>query len=127
MTTIGTPVGPFFMGFVTKHIGVQWNFWIFAIINLCEYNLAGGLHHDGFFDNMSPWQITLYPLSWRDFSISFLLVKHPRVLTAACAYAVTFCYGNNALIVEIPIVFGGKFHFDAQQIGLCSPSPLDVS
>lgn len=37
MTTIGTPAGPFFMGFVIQHIGIQWMFWIYAIINFCQF------------------------------------------------------------------------------------------
>lgn len=46
------------------------------------------------------------------------MTKHPRVLIAVCAHAIFFCYGNIALIVEMPIHFGEKFNFDAQQIGL---------
>ena len=36
MTTIGTPAGPFIMGFVTQHLGMQWIFWIFTIINFVQ-------------------------------------------------------------------------------------------
>ncbi|KAJ5994704.1 hypothetical protein N7481_001681 [Penicillium waksmanii] len=130
MTTIGTPAGPFFMGFVVKHIGVQWIFWIFAIINLCQfllylaigdetvYNPDNEREKVGALGKMLPRQITSRSLSLRDFVAPFELVKYPRVLIAACAHAVTFCYGNIALIVEMPIVFGEKFNFDAQQIGL---------
>jgi hypothetical protein len=48
----------------------------------------------------------------------FSLAKYPSVLIIACAHVITFFYGNLALIVEMPIAFGGKFDFDAQQIGL---------
>ncbi|KAI9879913.1 MAG: hypothetical protein M1830_006580 [Pleopsidium flavum] len=37
MTTLGTPGGPFIIGFVVKHIGINWIFWIFAIINFCQF------------------------------------------------------------------------------------------
>ena len=130
MTTIGTPAGPFLMGFVTEHIGVQWIFWIFAIINFGQFlfYLALGdetIHHPetdrrdvGFWDKMIPRQISPRQLHPRDFVAPFSLAQYPRVLIAACAHAITFCYGNIALIVEMPIAFGEKFHFDAQQIGL---------
>lgn len=37
MTTIGTPGGPFVMSFVVQHLGVHWTFWIFTIINFCQF------------------------------------------------------------------------------------------
>lgn len=130
MTTIGTPAGPFFMGFVVKHIGVQWIFWIFAIINFCQfllylaigdetiYNPDNVRRQVGILGKMIPRKITSRSLSFRDFVAPLKMVKYPRVVIAACAHAVTFCYGNIALIVEMPIVFGERFNFDAQQIGL---------
>lgn len=130
MTTIGTPAGPFFMGFVIKHIGVQWIFWIFAVINFCQfllylaigdetiYNPDNEREQVGAFSKMIPRQINSRQLSIRDFIAPFKLAQYPRILIAACAHAITFCYGNIALIVEMPIAFGEKFHFDAQQIGL---------
>lgn len=57
-------------------------------------------------------------LSLSDFLAPFTLATNPRIVIAACAHAITFCYGNIALIVEMPIAFGEKFDFDAQQIGL---------
>lgn len=130
MTTIGTPAGPFFMGFVIKHIGVQWIFWIFAIINFCQfllylifgdetiYNPENEREKEGMFSKMIPRQISSHDLKFQDFFAPFKLAKFPRVLIAACAHAIIFCYGNIALIVEMPIAFGQKFDFDAQQIGL---------
>ncbi|KAJ5712151.1 hypothetical protein N7488_006307 [Penicillium malachiteum] len=130
LTTIGTPAGPFLMGFVTQHIGVQWIFWIFAIINFVQllFYLAFGdetvYHPDfqvektSFFTKMKPRRLTKRTLSWYDFVIPLTLAKSPRVLVTACAHAITFCYGNIALIVEMPIAFGEKFNFNAQKIGL---------
>ncbi|KAJ5676461.1 uncharacterized protein N7477_002094 [Penicillium maclennaniae] len=130
MTTIGTPIGPFIMGFVTQHIGVQWIFWIFAIINFCQflfylvfgdetiYNAANERQNNGFFAKMIPRQISSRSLHLYDFVAPLSLAQYPRVLIAACAHAITFCYGNIALIVEMPIAFGEKFDFNAQQIGL---------
>ncbi|KAJ5779912.1 hypothetical protein N7457_005072 [Penicillium paradoxum] len=130
MTTIGTPAGPFCMGFVIKHIGVQWIFWIFAIINFCQlvvylaigdetiYNPDNELEKAGFWSKLIPRKISSQSLRPLDFIAPFSLAKYPRILVVACAHAITFCYGNIVLIVEMPIAFGEKFHFDAQQIGL---------
>ena len=130
MTTIGTPAGPFFMGFVIKHIGVQWIFWIFAIINFCQflfyiaigdetiYNPENESKATGFWGKMIPRKISSRPFKPQDIIAPFSLASHPRILIAACAHAITFCYANIAVIVEMPIAFGEKFHFDAQQIGL---------
>ncbi|KAJ5998157.1 hypothetical protein N7522_009817 [Penicillium canescens] len=130
MTTIGTPAGPFFMGFVIKHIGVQWIFWIFAIINLCQflfylafgdetiYNPENELKTTGFWSKMVPRKINSRSIKLQDIIEPFSLARYPRISIAACAHAITFCYANIALIVEMPIAFGEKFHFDAQQIGL---------
>lgn len=130
MTTIGTPAGPFFMGFVIKHIGVQWIFWIFAILNFCQflvylaigdetiYNPDNERKETGFWGKLIPRKISSHSLKPLDFVAPFSLAKYPRILIIACAHAITFCYGNIALIVEMPIAFGEKFHFDAQQIGL---------
>lgn len=67
---------------------------------------------------MFPRRITTRQFQLRDILAPFSLAKHPRVLIPACAHAITFCYANIALIVEMPIAFGEKFNFDAQQIGL---------
>lgn len=130
MTTIGTPAGPFFMGFVIKHIGVQWIFWIYANINFCQlvfylalgeeviYYPVNDRKTTGFWGKMVPRKISSHSLNLQDIIAPFYLCQHPRILIAAFAHAITFCYGNIVLIVEMPIVFGEKFHFDAQQIGL---------
>ncbi|OQD82237.1 hypothetical protein PENANT_c022G03683 [Penicillium antarcticum] len=130
MTTIGTPAGPFFMGFVIKNIGVQWIFWIFAIINLCQflfylafgdetiYNPENERQTTGVWGKMIPRKISSHSLKLQDIIAPFSLAQYPRILIAACAHAITFCYANIALVVEMPIAFGEKFHFDAQQIGL---------
>ncbi|KAJ5725005.1 uncharacterized protein N7483_006362 [Penicillium malachiteum] len=130
LTTIGTPAGPFLMGFVTQHIGIQWIFWIFAIINFVQllFYLAFGdetvyhpdlqIENTNFFTKMKPRRLAKRKLSWYDFVAPLTLAKSPRILVTACAHAITFCYGNIALIVEMPIAFGEKFNFSAQQIGL---------
>ncbi|KAJ5088891.1 hypothetical protein N7456_012507, partial [Penicillium angulare] len=131
LTTIGTPVGPLIMGFVTQHIGVQWIFWIFAIVNFVQFilYLAFGdetIYHEEneverystFWSKMEFRRRGTKKMSYFDILAPFSLIKSPRVPVAAFAHAVTFCYGNIALIVEMPIAFGEKFNFNAQQIGL---------
>lgn len=130
MIVMGTPAGPFFMGFVVKHIGVQWIFWIFAIINFCQFLAYLAIGDETIYNpaskeaaatglrKMIPRQITPNRIRLGDFVAPLTLVEHPRVLVAALAHAVFFCYGNIALIVEMPISYGKKFDFDGQQIGL---------
>lgn len=130
MTTIGTPAGPFLMGFEAQHIGVQWIFWIFTIINFCQfllylaigdetiYNPENERRSNGFLAKLRPRKIASRSLKLQDFIAPFDLAKYPRVLIAACAHAITFCYANIAITVEMPNAFGQKFHFNAQQTGL---------
>ena len=40
-----------------------------------------------------------------------------RVLIAALATAITFCYGNIVFVVEMPLTFGEKFDLNAQETG----------
>ncbi|PKY03407.1 putative MFS transporter [Aspergillus campestris IBT 28561] len=136
MLTLGTPGGPFIMGFVTHHIGYEWIFWIFVIINfvqLIAYILLGEEtvyivddnasaesteSGQGFFGRLIPRRIDPRPLKMRDFIEPLFFSRYSRVLIPACAHSIVFCYGNIALIVEMPIAFGEEFHFNPQQIGL---------
>lgn len=136
LTTIGTPAGPFIMGFVIEHICLQCVFWIFTILNfvqLVAYIAFGdetiyvpaeeGGHtstkaNSGFLTRLIPRQIDPRPLKPIEFIESLFMARCPRVLIAACAHAVAFCYGNIAIFVEMPTAFGQKFDFGPQQIGL---------
>ncbi|GAB1217491.1 hypothetical protein ATERTT37_006730 [Aspergillus terreus] len=132
MLTLGTPGGPFIMGFVSKHIGWQWIYWLFAIMNFAQfivYLLIGeetmyaaerpkAKPDGGFCSKLIPRRVDPRPLTFREFVQPLCYSKFPRVVIPAIAHSIVFCYGNIALIVEMPIVFGERFHFDAQQIGL---------
>ncbi|EYE98774.1 MFS multidrug transporter [Aspergillus ruber CBS 135680] len=136
MTTIGTPAGPFIMGFVIEHIGLQWVFWIFTILNFVQFVAYivfgdetiyvsaedGGntptKDNSSFLTRLMPRRINPRPLKPIEFIEPLFMARHPRVLIAACAHAVTFCYGNIAIVVEMPTAFGQKFDFGPQQIGL---------
>ncbi|ODQ66882.1 MFS general substrate transporter [Nadsonia fulvescens var. elongata DSM 6958] len=128
MMTIGTPAGPFIMGFVQQHAGTKWIYWTFAIMNICQF--LGYLFfgpetlysRDGFIvKRVNWWRLTRLdsqPLSWKAFLAPLKLAAVQQVIIPICAYAIVFCYANIALIVELPQVFGRKFHLDSQQTGL---------
>lgn len=130
MLTLGTPGGPFIMGFVSKHIGYEWIYWLFAIMNFGQFFVYLVIGEEtiyitdvdspkgGFFSKLIPRRIDPRPLKFRKFIEPLFYSKYPRVIIPAVAHSIVFCYANIALIVEMPIVFGEKFHFDAQQIGL---------
>jgi len=129
MTTLGTPGGPFIMGFVVKHIGIDWIFWIFAIINFCQFLGYLLLDAETLYDRSSVGprrtsghlnfgRIDKAPFTVKGFFAPLLLCMSSKALIPACAYAIVFCYANIAIIVEMPIVFGQRFGLDAQGIGL---------
>lgn len=130
LTTLGVAIGPFLMGFVTKHIGADWIFWIFAIVNFAQLVLYIAIgdetiynpHHErkvtGFWGKFIPRKISSHSLKVKDIFLPFALVQYPRVAIASFALAICFAYANVAISVEMPAIFGGKFGFDAQQIGL---------
>lgn len=130
MIVVGTPTGPFLMGFVVRHAGVEWIFWIFGIINFCQllaylalgdetiYNASSGGEVTRRLRKMIPRRISSKRIQAHDFLAPLSLIWYPRVLVTTLAQSIFFCYGNIALIVELPISYGQRFHFDAQQIGL---------
>lgn len=138
MTILGTPCGPFIMGFVVQHTQVQWIFWIFAIVNFLQavaYLLFSGetlyvpesepntVDGQGsvvktFVMKFVPQRLNPRPITMLDFVSPFLLACKPQILVVALATAITFCYANIVFVVEMPVSFGEKFGLDSQQIGL---------
>jgi hypothetical protein len=137
LTVLGTPAGPLVMGFVTQHLGIAWIYWIFAIINLVQflaYVILGaetryiGTHIDttprlaspilACWHRWVPRRIDTSPLTLQQIFAPLALIRYPRIFIAAMAHAIIFCYANVAIVVEMPIAFGEKVHFTAQQIGL---------
>lgn len=123
------------MGFVVKHIGITWIFWIFAIINFVQFlfYLAIGAEtiylpendskgatdsRNPIIRTMVPRRIDPSPFKLTDFISPLFLGRLPRVLVPSFSLAIAFCYGNIAIVVEMPTAFGQKFNFDAQQVGL---------
>jgi nitrate/nitrite transporter NarK len=58
------------------------------------------------------------PLAVRDFYHPLELASKPCILIPAIAYAMTFLFGSVLITVELPQLFGQKFQFNAQQLGL---------
>lgn len=128
LLTIGTPSGPFIMGFVQQHAGTRWVFWVFAFANFVNamcwliadetHYLRGDLHGRSikrFFGIIShspannEWAIV-----WH---CATRVTRH-RVLIASVAYGVVFTYANVAMVVELPQAMGRLFKLDAQTTGL---------
>lgn len=131
LVTLGPPTGPFIMGFVTYHLGWQWVYWIFAIINAAQF--VGYLffgpetrylrpHPPG----LTPFQaeylrvrrIDPTPFSLSDFYQPLLLARFRNIVVPAVSYAIVFGFCSVLLTVEIPQLFELKFEFNAQEIGL---------
>ena len=58
------------------------------------------------------------PLRLYDFIQPLLMVRHPCVLIPAIAYAMVFVFAAVLTTVEIPQLYGPKFMFNPQELGL---------
>ncbi len=63
-------------------------------------------------------RIDLTPLKLSEFVQPLFFVKSPCVVIPAVAYSMIFIFGSVMITVEIPQLFGEKFHFNTQQLGL---------
>ncbi|KAK2777456.1 hypothetical protein FQN53_002229 [Emmonsiellopsis sp. PD_33] len=131
LLTLGVPSGPFFMGFVTKHIGFTWIFWIFAILNFVQLVVYIAFGAETLFPReevmngatlpktgLIPRRIGSAPLSFSGIVAPFSLARYVDVVIPALSYAIIFCYANIVIVVEMPSVFGTRYNLDAQQVGL---------
>lgn len=128
LLTLGTPLGPFIMGFVQQHAGTRWVYWVFAIVNFIQFigwliadetlYLRGDDEGKGIRHWFGMITKTNYKFSFDSFFGPLRLGVNYRVVVAAVSHAIVFCYANIVLVVEMPEVFGKKFKLDAQQTGL---------
>ena len=58
------------------------------------------------------------PITAMEFISPLRLAKYPCVMIPACAYAMVFLFASVLTTVEIPQLFGEKFHFNSKQLGL---------
>ncbi|KAL2218354.1 major facilitator superfamily domain-containing protein [Thermoascus aurantiacus ATCC 26904] len=131
LVTLGPPAGPFIMGFVTYHLGWRWVYWTFAIINGAQfvgYLFFGpetrylGPRPPGMTAFQAEYlrvrRIDPTPFTLRDFYQPLLLARYRSIVVPAVSYAIVFGFCSVLLTVEIPQLFGLKFEFNAQEIGL---------
>ncbi|KIN02726.1 hypothetical protein OIDMADRAFT_27229 [Oidiodendron maius Zn] len=132
MVTIGVPIAPFIFGFVANDVGYRWIYWILAMINGAQFILyfffgpetryirsAG--HHTGSEFKQEYFnfkRIDPRPLRFGDFTHPLILFTKLCVVIPAIAYAMTFLFGSVLITVELPQLFGQKFGFNSQQLGL---------
>jgi hypothetical protein len=58
------------------------------------------------------------PITALEFISPLRLAKYPCVMIPACTYAMVFLFASVLTTVEIPQLFGEKFHFNSKQLGL---------
>ncbi|KAG5419023.1 hypothetical protein I9W82_003742 [Candida metapsilosis] len=120
---IGTPAGPFFTGFIQKHAGTKWIFFVFAIMNFAQFVLWI-FARETVYANPSKGLLKVVgfksaqPFSWKMFFRPFKQAANFNITIAVIAASVTFCYANIVLVVEMPQVMVPLFHLDAQQMSL---------
>ncbi|KAJ6147159.1 hypothetical protein N7497_009141 [Penicillium chrysogenum] len=131
LITIGIPGGAFINGFVVQHLGVAWIFGIFAIINGVQFiayvlfgdetlyvkDVSVSQKPSNGWSRFIPCRLDPRPFELQSFIAPLFLGRFPRILIPGIAYGVEFAYANIAIIVETPLIFGEKFHFNAQQVG----------
>ncbi|KIX94340.1 uncharacterized protein Z520_10050 [Fonsecaea multimorphosa CBS 102226] len=132
MVTIGVPISPFIFGFVAQRVNYRWIFYVLAITNGVQFVLylflgpetryiRTGVTHTGAVYKQEYFtfkRIDPTPLTWYDFVQPLRFIRRPCVIIPAAAYAMIFLFGSVMLTVEVPQLFGPKFHFNDQQMGL---------
>ncbi|KFY40505.1 hypothetical protein V494_03455 [Pseudogymnoascus sp. VKM F-4513 (FW-928)] len=132
LVTIGVPLSPFIFGFVAERVGYRWIYWILAIVNGVQFILylflgpetryirTGVTHHGSDFkqEYFQFSRIDPSPISAYEFIQPLFLSRKLCILLPAIAYAMTFLFCSVLVTVELPQLFGEKFHFNEQQLGL---------
>jgi len=126
------PTNTLKLGFVAQYLSYRWIYWLLAIINgvqLVLYIFFGpesrylrrGVEHHGSSVKQEYFNFTRIdptPLTALDFVQPFKFFWYPRVLIPSVAYAIVFLLASVLVTVEIPQLFGPKFHFTPQPLGL---------
>ncbi|KFY78553.1 hypothetical protein V499_02297 [Pseudogymnoascus sp. VKM F-103] len=120
LVTIGVPLSPFIFGFVAERInGVQFILYLFLGPET-RYIRNGVTHHGSDFkqEYLQFSCIDPSPISAYEFIQPLFLSRKLCILLPAIAYAMTFLFCSVLVTVELPQLFGEKFHFNDQQLGL---------
>ncbi|MDN6164264.1 MAG: MFS transporter [Tetragenococcus halophilus] len=132
---LGTPSGPFFMGFVEYHVGTKWIYFTFAIMNFLQFVLWMFAQETVYVRNnnnsslrsrkkkgikgwLGIYKQTDKVLDWKSFFRPLKQAFKFNVSMSVIAASVTYCYANVVLVVEMPQIFGKLFHLNAQQLSL---------
>ncbi|KAI9834410.1 MAG: hypothetical protein M1819_003021 [Sarea resinae] len=131
MVTLGPPTGPFIMGFVAYHAGWKWIYWVLAIINGVQFigyfffapetrYIRQQEHKASTFkqEYLNFGRIDPEPLSAFEFIQPVFLARYMSVLVPTISYSMVFGFTSVLLTVEIPQLFGARFDFNPQEIGL---------
>lgn len=132
MITLGVPISPFIFGFVAYRVSYRWIYWILAMINGVQFVLyvflgpetrylhRGVKHHGSELkqEYFTFRRIDPTPLTAWEFVQPLQYAKYACVVIPAVAYSMIFLFGSVLITVEIPQLFGEKFHFNVQQLGL---------
>lgn len=132
MITLGPPLGPLLMAFVTERAGWQWIYWIFAIISGVQFVLQVFLGSEtryvknsgtsskpkGIRESFAVRRIDPSPFIWAEFYRPIKHIKCISMLVPIYAHSMIFNIVAGMLTVEIPQLFAERFNFGAEQIGL---------
>ena len=123
------------MGFVAYHTGGwTWIYWTLAITNGVQFILYFFLSPETIYVRNRPvaneshsafrrqylnfGKIGPFPLKAKDFWMPLTLFIYPNILLPTIAYTMVFGFASVLITVEIPQLFGPKYRFNAQEIGL---------
>jgi MFS family permease len=133
LISLGVPVAPFLFGFVATHIGYRWIYWILAITHGVQFLLYIFLGPETRYlrgssivlsgsavqrEYLHLRRIDPTPLTLGAFVSPLRFLWNPNVIIPALAYTMVFLLDGVLTTLEIPQLFGEKFHFNAQQLGL---------
>lgn len=127
---MGSPMGPFLMGFVVQHIGFKWIYWIYAVVNFIQtigwiftedtLYFPGKVNHNakGIFGKLGFCKNPEKEVSLRVFLAPFTMAKYMRNVLMTFTTCIVFVYANIVFIVETPSIFQPLFHLDSQSMSL---------
>ncbi|KFY93913.1 hypothetical protein V498_04175 [Pseudogymnoascus sp. VKM F-4517 (FW-2822)] len=128
LVTIGVPLSPFIFGFVAERAGYRWIYWTNGVQFILylflgpesRYIRTGVTHHGSDFkkEYLQFSRIDPSPISAYEFIQPLFLSRKLCILLPAIAYAMTFLFCSVLIAVQLPHLFGEKFHFKEQQLGL---------
>lgn len=132
LITLGVPISPFLFGFLAQRVEYRWIYWVLAITSGVQFVLyiflgpetrylrLGGHHVGGTVkqEYFNFGRIDPTPFRAVEFVSPLRFFAYPSVFLPALVYSVVFLFGSIIVTVEIPQLFGEKFGFGPQALGL---------